>query len=110
MRVLLLGSGGREHAIANKVAQSQHCKRLLVAPGNAGTPGERHNVAVTDVQDIVALCAQQHVDLVIIGPEAALDAGNDDKLTGQHALPLAETLLNMANANSYLGNYPKALS
>jgi hypothetical protein len=42
--------------------------------------------------------------------EAALDAGNDDKLTGQHALPLAETLLNMANANSYLGNYPKALS
>jgi phosphoribosylamine--glycine ligase/phosphoribosylaminoimidazole synthetase len=78
--VLVVGSGGREHAIASKIAQSQHCKRLLVAPGNAGTPGERHNVAVTDVQAMVALCAQQHVDLVIIGPEAALDAGLTDAL------------------------------
>ena len=78
--VLVVGSGGREHAIASKVAQSQHCKRLLVAPGNAGTPGERHNVAVTDVQGMVALCKQQHVDLVIIGPEAALDAGLTDAL------------------------------
>jgi hypothetical protein len=42
--------------------------------------------------------------------EAALDAGNDPKLTGQHALPLAETMLNMSNANAYLGNYPRALS
>ena len=42
--------------------------------------------------------------------EAALDAGNDERLQGQHALPLAETLLNMANANSYLGNYPRALT
>ena len=78
--VLVVGSGGREHAIASKVAQSSHCKRLLVAPGNAGTPGERHNVAVTDVQGMVALCKQQHVDLVIIGPEAALDAGLTDAL------------------------------
>jgi hypothetical protein len=42
--------------------------------------------------------------------EAALDAGNDPKLTGQHALPLAETMLNMSNANGYLGNHPRALS
>jgi hypothetical protein len=42
--------------------------------------------------------------------EAALDAGNDPKLTGQHALPLAETMLNMSNANGYLGNHPRALT
>ena len=78
--VLVVGSGGREHAIASKVAQSSHCKRLLVAPGNAGMPGERHNVAVTDVQAMVALCKQQHVDLAIIGPEATLDAGLTDAL------------------------------
>ncbi len=80
LTVLVVGSGGREHALAEKVAQSPRCARLLVTPGNGGTPGERFNIAVDDVIGILALCAHEDVDLVIIGPEAALAAGLADAL------------------------------
>ena len=55
LTVLILGSGGREHAMAHAVQQSLRCSRLLVAPGNGGMPGEQFCVAVDDVVGIVSL-------------------------------------------------------
>ncbi len=78
--VLIVGSGGREHAMADSALRSAHCGRLLVTPGNAGTPGEKFNVAADDVAGIVALCQTEKVDLVLVGPEAPLAAGVVDQL------------------------------
>ncbi len=80
LTILVLGSGGREHAMALCAKQSLRCARLLVAPGNAGMPGERFNISADDVQGVVALCKAEHVDLVLVGPEAALAAGVVDAL------------------------------
>ncbi len=80
LTILVLGSGGREHAMALCAKQSLRCGRLLVSPGNAGMPGERFNIAVNDVEGVVALCVDQKVDLVLVGPEAALAAGIVDAL------------------------------
>jgi phosphoribosylamine--glycine ligase/phosphoribosylaminoimidazole synthetase len=81
MNVLVVGSGGREHAIAWKVAQSRLCTGLFVAPGNAGTPGTRVPLEATDVDGIVTFCQTESIELVIIGPETALEAGLADALT-----------------------------
>ena len=81
LTVLVLGSGGREHAIAHSVQQSLRCSRLLVAPGNGGMPGEQFCVAVDDVAGIVSLCEAEKVDLVLIGPELALAVGVVDALS-----------------------------
>jgi phosphoribosylamine--glycine ligase/phosphoribosylaminoimidazole synthetase len=82
LTILILGSGGREHAMAHTVQQSLRCSRLLVSPGNGGMPGEQFDIAVDDVAGIVALCTTEKVDLVLIGPERALAAGVVDALTG----------------------------
>ena len=78
MNVLIIGSGGREHALAWKVAQDKRVEKVFVAPGNAGTATEAkcENVAI-DVLDIAALAdfAEQNVQLTIVGPEAPLVAG-----------------------------------
>ncbi|ARB44829.1 phosphoribosylamine--glycine ligase [Alloalcanivorax xenomutans] len=79
MKVLIIGSGGREHALAWKVAQAEHVEKVLVAPGNAGTAREAklENVAV-DVLDLPALAdlaEREQVALTIVGPEAPLVAG-----------------------------------
>jgi phosphoribosylamine--glycine ligase/phosphoribosylaminoimidazole synthetase len=66
--------------MADSALRSAHCGRLLVTPGNAGTPGERFNVAADDVVGIVALCQTEKVDLVLVGPEAPLAAGVVDQL------------------------------
>ena len=79
--VLIVGSGGREHAMADSALRSPRCGRLLVTPGNAGTPGDRFNVAADDVAGIVALCQTEKVDLVLVGPEAPLAGGLVDQLT-----------------------------
>lgn len=81
LTVLILGSGGREHAMAHAVQQSLRCSRLLVTPGNGGMPGEQFCVAVDDVVGIVSLCETEKVDLVLIGPELALAAGVVDALS-----------------------------
>lgn len=78
--VLVVGSGGREHAMAESARQSQCCGRLLVAPGNAGISGERFDIASDDVAGIVELCLREKVDLVLIGPEAPLALGLVDEL------------------------------
>lgn len=83
MKILLIGSGGREHALAWKLAQSEHVSELTVAPGNAGI-AEVANIAdvkADDVLGLVALAARLQSDLVIVGPEQPLAAGLVDELT-----------------------------
>jgi phosphoribosylamine--glycine ligase len=79
MRVLIIGSGGREHALAWKCAASPRVTEVLVAPGNAGTAPEPKvrnvKVAADDVAGLVALARAEHVDLTIVGPEAPLVIG-----------------------------------
>jgi phosphoribosylamine--glycine ligase len=85
MKVLIIGSGGREHALAWKCAQSKNVDTVLVAPGNAGTARENkvRNVAVSpdDIEGLVALARAERVDLTIVGPEAPLVAGVVDRFT-----------------------------
>ena len=82
MNILLVGSGGREHALAWKIVQSRLLTRLVCAPGNPGmaTLGETRNVAATDVAGQVALAREIGADLVVIGPESAVEAGLADAL------------------------------
>lgn len=82
MNVLILGGGGREHALAWAVARSPKCSRLLVAPGNPGTGRIAENVAAdpSDPDAVAALAAAEEIDLVIVGPEAPLVAGVADRL------------------------------
>jgi phosphoribosylamine--glycine ligase len=80
MNILLLGSGGREHAFAWKIRQSKKCTKLFVAPGNPGTALEAENVgiAVDDFEKIGHFCVEQKIDLVLVGPELPLVNGIRD--------------------------------
>ncbi len=80
MNILILGSGGREHAFAWKLKQSPLLSRLFVAPGNAGTAeiAENISIAVTDFEKIAAFCLQENIKLVIVGPEDPLVLGIHD--------------------------------
>ena len=82
MTILLLGSGGREDALAWRLAQSPNCNRLIAAPGNPGIARWAQTVALDpcDVAGVVALATTEAVDLVIVGPEAPLVAGVGDAL------------------------------
>ncbi|MCA9003459.1 MAG: phosphoribosylamine--glycine ligase, partial [Planctomycetes bacterium] len=82
MKVLVVGSGGREHALCWKIAQSKMVDEVLCAPGNAGTASVARNLAVqaTDVERMLAAVKREGVGLVVIGPEDALDAGLADRL------------------------------
>ena len=82
MKVLLVGSGGREHALAWKIAQSPRLTKLVCAPGNPGMEplAELKAVAATDVAGQVALAREMSADLVVIGPEVAVAAGLADAL------------------------------
>jgi phosphoribosylamine---glycine ligase len=84
MNILLIGSGGREHAIAWKIAQSPKLSRLCIAPGNPCTAelGENITVKVENHSAILRVCREKKIDLVIVGPEVPLAAGlADDLLT-----------------------------
>jgi phosphoribosylamine---glycine ligase len=82
MNILLLGSGGREHALAWKIAASPLCDRLYCAPGNAGIAREADCIALdaADHGAVVAFCRDKRIDLVVVGPEAPLVAGIVDDL------------------------------
>ncbi|AWM86048.1 phosphoribosylamine--glycine ligase [Microvirga sp. 17 mud 1-3] len=82
MNILLIGSGGREHALAWSMAASPLCDRLFVAPGNPGTAQQGENVAldVTDHAAVIAFCRRESIDFVVVGPEAPLVAGLVDDL------------------------------
>ncbi len=80
MRVLVIGSGGREHALAWKIAQSPDLTKLFIAPGNGGTGAVAENldVDITDHAAVVALCHQHQIDFVVVGPDAQVVAGLGD--------------------------------
>jgi phosphoribosylamine--glycine ligase len=82
MNILLIGSGGREHALAWKIVQSPLCDKLVIAPGNPGMAalGECHNIKATDVAGLVGLAGDIKADLVVVGPENALAEGLADAL------------------------------
>jgi phosphoribosylamine--glycine ligase len=77
MKLLVIGSGGREHAIAWKLAQSPKVQKVFVAPGNGGTARENglENVALSEVAELVAFAKREGIYLTVVGPEAALAAG-----------------------------------
>jgi len=85
MKILIIGNGGREHALAWKCAQSPQVTEVLVAPGNAGTSREKsvRNVAVSsdDIEALAALAKSEDIGLTIVGPEAPLVAGIVDRFT-----------------------------
>ena len=76
----MIGGGGREHALAWKLAQSARVQGVWVAPGNAGTATEPHvsNVAITDFEKLAEFALAEEIDLTVVGPEAALAAGAVD--------------------------------
>ncbi|WP_447635565.1 phosphoribosylamine--glycine ligase [Flavobacterium microcysteis] len=88
MTILLLGSGGREHALAWKILQSKKCSQLFVAPGNAGTEtiAKNINISPTDFEAIKNFAIQEKIEMVVVGPEDPLVAGiydffkNDENL------------------------------
>ena len=82
MKVLVVGNGGREHALAWKLGQSKKVEKVFVAPGNAGTARDAENVdvAATDIPGLVQFAKSQAIDLTVIGPEAPLVAGLADAM------------------------------
>jgi len=80
MNILLLGSGGREHAIAFKIAQSPLCSRLYIAPGNAGTIslGDNVDINTANFDEVGRFVLEHHIDMLVVGPEAPLVAGITD--------------------------------
>lgn len=77
MKVLLLGSGGREHALAWKIAQSPKIEKLYIAPGNAGTSAVGENVAIkaTDFPALKVFALEHKIDMIVVGPEDPLVQG-----------------------------------
>ena len=87
MRILLLGSGGREHALAWKISQSSKVEKLYIAPGNAGTAnvGENVDIKANDFEGIKSFCLDKQIQMVVVGPEDPLVKGiydffKDDEL------------------------------
>src|SRR5437868_13675652 len=84
MRVFLIGSGGREHALAWKLGQSPLCEKIVAAPGNPGIAGEAKvqciPVAADATAELIAAAVSERADLVVCGPEAPLAAGLGDAI------------------------------
>jgi phosphoribosylamine--glycine ligase len=77
MKLLVIGSGGREHALAWKLTQSPRVQKVYVAPGNGGTATENgvENIAITKTEDLVSFCRKEKIHLTVVGPEAPLAEG-----------------------------------
>jgi len=88
MNILIIGSGGREHTLAWKIAQSPKCDQLYVAPGNAGTSNiaTNVNIGVSDFDSIAAHCIAKEVSLVVVGPEVPLVEGIKDYFVSREEL------------------------
>lgn len=85
MRILVIGSGGREHALAWKIAQSRLCDKVFCAPGNGGIAqiAECIDIQAENIPGIIEFCRKEKIDLVVIGPEAPLALGLSDELRKQ---------------------------
>ncbi|MFM9886655.1 MAG: phosphoribosylamine--glycine ligase [Burkholderiales bacterium] len=81
MKALVVGGGGREHALAWKLAQSARVQKVFVAPGNGGTIAESHlvNVPITDIETLIAFAEREGIGFTVVGPEAPLAAGIVDR-------------------------------
>ena len=92
MNVLVLGSGGREHALSHKIVQSTKCEKLFIAPGNDGTAalGENVSLDIESAAEVAAFVKAHAIDIVVIGPEAPLVAGVHD---GLKSFPELENLV-----------------
>lgn len=88
MNILILGSGGREHTLAWKIAQSNQCENLYVAPGNAGTATTATNldVDIMNFEEVKNTCLAQNIDMVVVGPEAPLVEGIHDYFLANETL------------------------
>jgi phosphoribosylamine--glycine ligase len=77
MKVLVVGGGGREHALAWRLAQSESVHKVYVAPGNAGTAADKHltNIAITDIDELAKFARDEQIELTVVGPEAPLAKG-----------------------------------
>ena len=84
MNILLLGSGGREHALAWKIIQSKHCTNLFIAPGNAGTLqcGKNINISANDFEAIKKFSIENNIEMIVVGPEEPLVKGIYDFFAG----------------------------
>ncbi len=84
MRILIIGSGGREHALAWKLKQSPKVKKIFIAPGNAGTSaiGENISINILDHQAVIEFAKQNQIDLAVIGPDDVLASGIANSLQG----------------------------
>jgi hypothetical protein len=89
MKLLVIGSGGREHALAWRLAQSPRIQKVYVAPGNAGTARENglENVSITAIDELVAFAEREQIYLTVVGPEAPLAAGVVDAFRAKN-LPI----------------------
>ena len=97
MKILVIGSGGREHAIVWKLAQSDLCEKVFVAPGNAGTANEpkTENIDLNaeDLESLLAFAKNKEIDLTIVGPEAPLVLGLIDLFEKNNLLCLGPNKL-----------------
>src|SRR5260370_17746840 len=93
MRVLVVGSGGREHALCWAIAASPLCDKLYCAPGNAGIAEDAEcvKIAAMDLDGLVAFCRDQRIDFVVVGPEQPLVAGLVDRPAAPPHSPLTPT-------------------
>lgn len=80
MNILILGNGGREHALALKIKESPSCQKLFVSPGNGGTSSVAENISISTKEDLVEFSVNQNISLVVVGPEKYLVDGTVDYL------------------------------
>ena len=86
MKVLIIGSGGREHALAWKMSQSEHVTKVFLAPGNGGSDSEPkiENIDVTGHNELIKFAQINSIDLTVVGPEQPLSEGIVDKFEAHH--------------------------
>lgn len=111
MKLLLIGSGGREHALAWKLAQSKKVEKIFVAPGNGGTAIENkcENINITDIDELVQFAKKENIDLTVVGPEDPLTKGivNKFKQQGLKIFGPAENGARLEGSKSFSKDFMK---
>ncbi len=90
MNILVIGGGGREHALVWKIAKSKHCNKLYASPGNAGTASLAQNIELSSFDEIKSFCIKHKIELVVVGPEQPLVEGIVDYFNND---PLLENII-----------------